>query len=125
VFDEESCAMPVLSRVLGVATVGFGVLEIAKPDLYGKAAGLGPPSRALRTLHHSLGVRDVVIGLGMAVAPAGPALRAVTVGRVVSDLTDAVSFGLNAPDGATRAKSLAVATGYAALCALSLRWASK
>ncbi len=112
--------MPVLSRVLGVATAGFGVLEFVKTDLYGSAAGLGSPSRALRTLHHSLGARDVVIGLGMALAPAGPQLQAATVMRIVSDLTDAVSFGLNAPDSDKRVKSLAVALGYGALCALSL-----
>ncbi|WP_235910165.1 hypothetical protein [Goekera deserti] len=116
--------MPVLSRVLGVATAGFGVLEFARPDLYGTAAGLGPPSRALRTLHHTLGVRDVVIGVGMTLAPAGTPLRTVTAVRVFSDLTDAVAFGLNAPAD-KRAKSLAVALGYAGLCALSLRWADR
>ncbi|HEX8498392.1 MAG TPA: hypothetical protein VF661_14450, partial [Actinomycetales bacterium] len=109
---------------LGVATAAFGVLELAKPDLYGKAAGLGPPSRALRTLHHTLGVRDLAIGIGMTVAPAGAPLRTVTIVRVFSDLTDAFAFGLDAPAD-KRAKSLAVALGYASLCALSLRWTGR
>lgn len=117
--------MPVLSRVLGVATAGVGVLEFVKTDLYTNAAGLGPSSRALRAFHQSLGARDVAIGLGMTFAPAGPRLQAVTVMRILSDLTDAVSFGLNAPDADKRAKSLAVALGYGALCALSLRGAGK
>ncbi|MCW2582608.1 MAG: hypothetical protein JWQ53_1398 [Klenkia sp.] len=115
--------MPVLSRVLGVATAGVGVLEFVKTDLYGNAAGLGKPSVALRTLHQSLGARDIAIGLAMTVAPAGPQLQAATVMRIVSDLTDAVSFGLNAPTGDKKAKSLAVALGYAALCAVSLQGA--
>jgi hypothetical protein len=42
--------------------------------------------------------------------------------RIVSDLTDAVSFGLNAPTRDKKLKSLGVALGYAALSALSLRW---
>jgi hypothetical protein len=111
--------------VLGVATIGFGVLELVKPDLYGKAVGLGAPSRGLRTLHHSLGARDVVSGLALTFAPDGAPLRVATQFRIISDLTDAVSFGLNAPTRDKKLKSLGVTLGYAALNTLSLRWVDR
>ena len=117
--------MPVPSRVLGVATTAFGLLEFARPDLWGRAAGLGGPSAAMRTWHHTLGARDVVSGVAMLAAPAGPALQAATLFRIVSDLTDALAFGINAPTATFKAKAAGIAAGYAALNALSLRWAGK
>jgi hypothetical protein len=79
----------------------------------------------MRTWHQTLGARDVVSGVAMALAPAGPALRAATVFRIVSDSTDALAFGLNAPDARLKAKAVGAALAYAALNALSLRWAGK
>ena len=90
--------MPVLSRVLGVATIATGVLEFAKPDLWAKPTGIVGPSPAMRTWHQTLGARDVLSGLAMTFAPAGPALRAATLFRIVSDVTDALAFGINAPE---------------------------
>jgi hypothetical protein len=117
--------MPVLSRMLGVTTITFGVLELAKPDLWAGPTGLGPAPPAMRAWHHTLGARDVVSGLAMTFAPAGPALRAATLFRIVSDATDAVAFGINAPGAARKGKALGATLGYAALNALSLRWAGR
>jgi len=117
--------MPVPSRVLGVATTAFGLLEFARPDLWGRAAGLGGPSAAMRTWHHTLGARDVASGLALSFAPAGPVLRAATLFRIVSDLTDAVAFGINAPGSARKVKALGATFGYAGLAALSLRKAGR
>ena len=117
--------MPVLSRVLGVTTIAFGVLEFAKPDLWAKPTGLGEPSPAMTTWHHTLGARDVISGLAMVFAPAGPALRAATLFRIASDSTDALAFGINAPAPRLKAKAAGAALGYAALNALSLRWAGR
>ena len=112
--------MPFLSRALGVATTGFGVLELVKPDLWSGPTGVTGPSPAMRAWHHTLGTRDVVSGLAMTFAPAGAPLRAATLFRVVSDLSDAVAFGLNAPDAAAKGKAVGAAVGYAALNVLSL-----
>jgi hypothetical protein len=117
--------MPVLSRVLGVSTIAFGALEFAKPDLWAKPTGISGPSPAMRTWHQTLGARDVVSGLALALAPAGPTLRAATVFRIVSDSTDALAFGLNAPDARLKAKAVGAALAYAALNTLSLRWAGR
>jgi hypothetical protein len=117
--------MPVLSRVLGVTTIAFGALELAKPDLWAKPTGLDGPSPAMRAWHHTLGARDVISGLAMTFAPAGPALRAATLFRIVSDSTDALAFGINAPEARLKAKAVGAALGYAAVNALSLRWAGR
>lgn len=117
--------MAVMSRVLGVTTTAVGLVELARPAIWGERTGLGGPSPAMRTWHHTLGVRDVVSGLALAFAPAGPALRAATYYRIVSDLTDAVAFGVNAPGAAGKGKAVGAAAGYAALAALSLRWAGR
>ena len=117
--------MPVLSRVLGVTTIAFGALELAKPDLWAEPTGITGPSPAMRTWHHTLGIRDVVSGLAMTFAPAGPALRAATLFRIVSDSTDALAFGINAPSARLKGKAVGAALGYAAVNALSLRWVGK
>jgi hypothetical protein len=117
--------VPFLSRALGVATLSFGVLEFAKPDVWTRPTGLGGASPATRAWHHTLGARDVTSGVALLVAKPGPALRAATLFRIVSDLTDAVAFGINAPTPALKAKGAGAAGGYAALVALSLRGAGK
>lgn len=117
--------MPALSRALGVTTTALGVLELTKPAVWGERMGLGGPSPAMRTWHQTLGARDVASGLALTFAPAGRVLRAATYYRIASDLTDAVALGLNAPDAARKAKGLGAALGYAALAALSLRWAGR
>lgn len=117
--------MPVLSRVLGVSTIAFGALEFAQPDLWAQPTGISGPSPAMRAWHQTLGARDLISGLAMTFAPAGPALRAATLFRIVSDSTDALAFGLNAPSAQLKAKAVGAALGFAALNALSLRWADR
>jgi hypothetical protein len=117
--------MPVLSRLLGLSTVAFGALEFAKPDLWAAPTGISGPSPAMRTWHQTLGARDLVSGLAMVAAPAGLPLRAATLFRIVSDATDALAFGLNAPSSRLKVKAIGAALGFAAVNALSLRWAGR
>ena len=113
--------MPALTRSLGIATAAFGVLELAKPDLWSKPTGVIGPSPAMRAWHHTLGARDLISGIALLFAPQGGPLRAATLFRIASDLSDAVGFGLNAPDAGRRAKAVGAAVGFAALNALALR----
>jgi hypothetical protein len=122
---QRSTAMPIPSRLLGLTTTAVGLYEFARPDLWGRPTGLGGPSPAMQTWHHTLGGRDVVSGLALTFAPPGPALRAATLFRIVSDLTDALAFGINAPDAARKGKALGVTLGYAALAALSFKQAGR
>lgn len=114
-----------VSRALGLTTAATGVLEFAKPDLWAGPTGLGPLSPAMRTWHHTLGTRDLISGLAMTFAPAGPALRAATWFRIASDVSDAVAFAINAPETKGKAKAVGAALGFGALNALSLRWAGR
>jgi hypothetical protein len=112
--------VPVLSRALGVTTTAFGVLELVKPDLWARPTGVTGPSPAMRAWHHTLGARDVVSGLALTFAPAGAPLRYATLFRIVSDLSDAVGFGIDAPDASRKGKAVAAAAGYALLNAVAL-----
>lgn len=117
--------MAVISRALGVTTIAVGLVELARPAIWGERTGLGGPSPAMRTWHHTLGVRDVVSGVALIAAPVGPQLHAATWYRILSDLTDAVAFGVNAPGAVGKGKAAGAALGYAAVGALTLRWARR
>ena len=79
----------------------------------------------MQTWHHTLGARDVTSGVAMLVAPAALASGPPRCSRIVSDLSDALAFGLHEPLPLSKAKAVGAAAGYAALNALSLRWAGK
>ena len=66
-----------------------------------------------------LGVRDVLSGLAMIVAPPGPALAVAVAARVASDLSDAASFQGLAPDAQARRKVALAAIGWATACAVT------
>ncbi|MFD9665862.1 hypothetical protein ACFWAY_30265 [Rhodococcus sp. NPDC059968] len=60
----------------------------------------------------AVGVRDAAIGLVLAAAPAGAALRAAVAVRVVSDFGDTAVFGTALPDAATKAKVAGFAAAW-------------
>jgi hypothetical protein len=62
-----------------------------------------------------LGWRDAASGLALALAPAGPALRAAAVLRVAADLGDAALLGATLPDRRARIGAVAVSVGWGAL----------
>ncbi|ONI89030.1 hypothetical protein ALI144C_05925 [Actinosynnema sp. ALI-1.44] len=115
--------MPVMSRVLGAATVAYSAAIIARPALLAKPCGMARPDGGvdprIRTLIGAIGARDTAIGAAMMVVPAGRALHVALAARVASDLADAVMFGLGLPDRGARAKVVGVAAGWAVLCAAS------
>lgn len=113
--------MPALSRALGAATIAIGVLELVEPGVWAAPTGITGPSPAMRAWHHTVGARDVVSGLALLLARPGGPLRAATAFRIVSDLTDALAIGLDAPDAARKLKGAGAAVGYAGLAALALR----
>jgi hypothetical protein len=116
-------------RVLGLITAAYSVAIGVRPVLLARPCGLadGPDqqhvSPAVRTLIGGIGARDAAIGTAMVFAPPGPALRLAIAARVASDLGDAVFFGSRLPDPGRRVRIGLFAAGWAALCALSARWA--
>jgi hypothetical protein len=115
--------MSVLTRVLGVATAGYGAAILARPALLAQPCGLVEPdgslSRSTRALSLAIGARDVASGLAMACAPTKAALDVATGVRVASDLGDAVIFGLALPEPGPRKKAVVAASVWALLCGLS------
>lgn len=113
------------TRILGALTAGYGLNELLRPQHLAKAAHLGDPrnaSPAVRTLGAGLGLRDIVSGAAMALAPAGRMLDTAVAARVAFDVTDAVAFAIGSPGAKTKVKVAGVALGWAALCGTSRAW---
>lgn len=106
-------------RVLGAATAVYSAAVIAKPEVLTTPTGLGD-SPASRTLGTAVGVRDLVSGLAVALAPSGIPLRLALLVRVAMDIGDTVVLGAAAPDKATRNKIIGITLGWAALNAVAL-----
>ena len=109
-------------RLLGVATAGYSVAIIARPELFTKPTALQAEGAPLPTATaigvRALGGRDLACGLAMALAPVGKALRTAVAVRVGSDVVDLVLLGTSLPDSAARAKAAGVAGAWGTLCAL-------
>jgi hypothetical protein len=122
--------MPMLARVLGFITAAYSIAISVRPVLLARPCGLAEGhdqrqvSPAVRTLIGGIGARDTAIGAAMVLARRGPAMRLAISARVASDLGDVVFFGSQLPDPSRRARIACFAGAWAALCALSARWAS-
>lgn len=112
-----------LPRLIGLATAGYSVAIMVRPELFAGPCKLtdeaGRVPRQVRTLVTAIGARDLASGLALALAPAGRPMRLALATRVACDLGDAVFLAAGVPDAEARKKVVAVAGGWAALTALS------
>jgi hypothetical protein len=112
-----------LPRALGLLTLGYGAYTLARPWSLVRVAGLddshAEPSRPALTLGRVVGMRDLLSGLAMVLAPPGTPLRAAVVARVACDAADVVGFGWSVPPS-HRPRVVAVAGAWGLLCAASL-----
>ena len=113
----RSAAIP---RVLGALTAAYGTYTLARPYSLARAAGLVTPGRpassSTRNLGWAIGARDLVSGAAVMLAPSGVALRTALAVRVACDAGDAIGLGVAVP-ASSRAKVIAVATGWGLICA--------
>lgn len=113
-----------IPRLLGVATAGYSVAIIAKPELFLRPTKLlgsdEQPDAGQRALTRGFGGRDLASGLAMLLAPAGTPLKVAIAVRVGADVADLVALGSGLPDRDARGKATMVAAGWGALCALSI-----
>ena len=118
--------MTTFPRVMGALTLAYSVAVVARPKVLAGPCGLtddlGQVPRDVASAVRALSTRDAVISAAMLVAPAGPALRTVTVVRGLCDLSDGLTLGLPA-EPETRKKVIAVGGAWGALVLLSRRWA--
>ena len=119
--------MIALPRLLGAATFAYSVAVLAKPKLLAGPCELvddhGDVPGEVATAVRAVATRDAIISVAMMLAPAGPALRALTGTRAVCDLSDIGVFGAYAKDPAARAKIAGLAGGWGSLIWWSRRWA--
>jgi len=109
-------------RLLGALTLAYGAAVAARPQVLTRPAGLESASRTsrrARRVARAVGMRDVVSGAAMLLAPAGPPLQRAVAVRVACDLGDVAGFGLASPGARNKAKAVGAAAGWALLCASS------
>jgi len=88
---------------MGAASLGLGVLGLVKPDLFVWLTG------AERNQARALGIRDLVVGLGIYAAP-----RVGLAQRAVADVGDAIVFARRKPVVVPVALASAALAAYAA-----------
>jgi hypothetical protein len=115
---QKGVAMKWFPRLLGLATAGYGAAILVRPRLMTGPCELSDDA-ASRVLTRAVGSRDMLSGLAMLLAGSPSTLRLAIAVRVGSDLGDAVVFGACLPTVTARRKAAAVASAWAALCALS------
>lgn len=116
-----------LPRLLGAATLAYSVACVAKPKVLAGPCTLvdefGEVPADVAVAVRAVSVRDAIISAAMILAPAGPALRAVTTTRALCDFSDVVVFGAVAKDPVARKKIVGLAGAWGTVCWLSRRWA--
>lgn len=110
-------------RVLGLATVGFGALSLARPEvparLLGQTDPSGVPQSGAVMTSYVAGVRDVVSGLSLVLLPAGRLRAAAVVARVAFDVGDGLLLPRSVADPRTQRVLRTSAFGFAGACALA------
>lgn len=111
-----------LPRALGAATAAYGAAILSRPELLLAPSGLlrgdrAEPEQAMFV--RTLAVRDLASGLAMVFASGRAATRVAVAIRVAADAGDLVVLGRALRGRPERAKVLAVAGGWGAVCLAS------
>jgi hypothetical protein len=93
-----------IKHFMGAASLAFGVLGLARPDLFVRMTGV------TRDEARSLGFRDLVVGLGIYAAP-----RVGLAQRALADVGDAINFAHRKPKVVPIALVSAALAAYAAM----------
>lgn len=113
-------------RVMGGLTLAYSAAVLVRPKVLAGPCGLTDPigevPREVACTVRAVSARDAVVSAAMLVAPAGPALRVVTMVRGLCDISDGLTLGLPAGP-AKRKKVVAVGVAWGGLVLLSRRWA--
>jgi hypothetical protein len=113
-------------RLVGILTALYGVSAIVRPQViarHGELASSSDRRSAVGLLSATVGIRDLVSGIAIVLAPAGGVLLAALGARVAFDAGDAAVFGRLLPTATARRKIAAIALGWGAVAALSMFWA--
>lgn len=97
------------AAALGLATVAFGLTPLVAPSVFARLFGFPKPDAATASMMRSLGVRDVVMGMGLWSAAAhGGNYAPWLLGRMLTDGGDALVVGISAGAGHRNGRFLAL-----------------
>jgi hypothetical protein len=112
---------------LGLATVAFGMTPLVAPGIFARLFGFPPPDVSTASMMRSLGIRDVVMGMGLWSAASHDGNYAPwLLARMLTDGGDALAIGIGASKGYRNRRFLALgafAVGAMAGDAVLWRWA--
>ena len=113
-------------RIVGILTALYGLSAIVRPEVIARHGELDDPAirrSGVALLSGIVGVRDLVSGVAIVVAPSGGILLAALAVRVTFDAGDAALFGSLLPTRQARRKFAVLASGWGGVSALSMIWA--
>lgn len=112
---------------LGLATVAFGITPLVAPGIFARLFGFPQPDVSTASMMRSLGLRDVVMGMGLWSAASQDGNYAPwLLARMLTDGGDALAIGIGASKGYSNGRFLALggfALGALAGDAVLWRWA--
>lgn len=116
-----------LAAALGLATVAFGAAPLVAPNVFARLFGFPKPETSTAAMMRSLGIRDVVMGMGLWSAAAHDGNYAPwLLARLLTDGGDALAIGVGASAGYRNTRFLALgglAVGAALGDVVLWRWA--
>ena len=96
---QDSTLRPIAAG-LGIATVLFGAVPLLVPRVFARLFGFPAPDTAATSMMRSLGVRDVVFGMGLwSAATHGGRYAPWVLSRLLVDAGDSVSVGAAVASG--------------------------
>ncbi len=89
-----------LATSIGLSMVAFGALPAVAPGAFARLFGFAPPDAATASMMRSLGVRDIVMGIGMwSAASHGGKYLPWLLARTLVDGSDTLAVGLAVAQG--------------------------
>lgn len=89
-----------LATSIGLSMVAFGALPAVAPGAFARLFGFAPPDAATASMMRSLGVRDIVMGIGMwSAASHGGKYMPWLLARTLVDGSDTLAVGLAGAQG--------------------------
>ncbi|HLJ81239.1 MAG TPA: DUF4267 domain-containing protein [Ktedonobacterales bacterium] len=115
-----------IAAALGLATVAFGATPLAAPAVFARFFGFPKPDASTAAMMRSLGVRDVVMGMGLWSAAAHSGNYAPwLLARLLTDGGDTLAVGIGAGAGHRNGRFLALgALALGAAAGDALLWAA-
>jgi hypothetical protein len=117
-----------VAAALGLGTVAFGITPLVAPRVFARLCGFTTPDPATASMMRSLGLRDIVMGMGLwSAASHGGKYAPWLLARTLTDGGDTLAVGLAVAQGTRNIRFIGL--GALALGAVlfdgALYWAAR